>query len=416
MFRMLQRVLIVVCVLALAFSSVACNRTSKESTIKIGALWPLTGSQAAVGQEAKRGLEMAVKQINDSGGLLGKKVELVLEDDKSDPGAGVTAINKLLTVDKIKFFVGGYSSTVMSAVLERIKAANANVIAVVNGTTSSQVEQSLGKEKWLFKLYPYDYHYQSSNISFLKTVDPRPSKVAIVYEDALFGTTQGKFAKEFLQEAGFNVVAFEPFKSGTPDLSPLLTRIKNTGADMLFWIGYFGDCILLVKQSKEIDFNPKLFVGSTVWVGMPEFVNGLGKSAEYVIGIDLWTPDVQYPASSAYPSAFPSTKDWVKSYTDLYKQEPNHWSLVNYIAVEAIAQSIKKAKTTEFNAVESALRSLKANTPMGELSFRPSKFGGTQGFTDMVVFQWQDGKRVLVYPPSVATGKLKYPTPAWNKR
>jgi branched-chain amino acid transport system substrate-binding protein len=384
--------------------------------IKIGAIWPLTGSQAAVGQESKRGLEMAVDQVNASGGILGRKVKLILEDDKSDPSVGVAAINKLLTSEKIQFLVAGYSSTVMHPVLGRIKNSNTKVLSVINGTTSSKAEEDFGKEDWFFKLYPYDYHYQRSNVNFLKTLSPKPASVAIVYEDTLFGTTQGKFANQFLKEAGFNVALFEPFKSGTPDLSPLLTRVKATKAEVLFWIGYFGDCMLLVKQSKEINYSPKLFVGSTVWVGMPQFAEGLGKDSDNVVGIDLWAPDVHYPASKTYNRAFPSTEEWTGAYKQKYKIEPNHWSLVNYIGVEVIAQAAQRANTLDIKEVGKAMRKTDTMTPMGPLTFKQSQFGGTQGFTDMIVFQWKNGKRVIVHPAAVASGKLVYPTPAWTER
>lgn len=391
-------------------------RCQAQEPIKVGAIWPLTGSQAAVGQEAKRGLEMAVERINASGGVLGRNMRLILEDDKSDPSVGVSAINKLLTADKIQFLVAGYSSTVMHPVLARIKSSNANILAVINGTTSSKAEQDFGSQEWFFKLYPYDYHYQRSNVDFLKTVKPQPSSIAIVYEDTLFGTTQGKFANQFFKEAGFNIVLFEPFKSGTPDLSPLLTRVKSTQAEVLFWIGYFGDCMLLVKQSKEINYNPKLFVASTVWVGMPQFAEGLGKDSDYVVGIDLWTPDVTFPASQSYPGAFPTTAEWVKRYTEKFKMEPNHWSLVNYVGVEIIAQAVVRAGSFDLKEVNKAMRKTDTMTPMGSLSFKPSQFGGTQGFTDMMVFQWKDGKRITIHPPLVAKGKFLYPTPPWDRR
>ena len=389
---------------------------AKSQDIKIGAIWPLTGSQAAVGQEAKRGLEMAVDRINGSGGVLGRKMRLILEDDKSDPSVGVAAINKLLTADKIQFLVAGYSSTVMHPVLGRVKSSNANILAVINGTTSSKAEEDFGTQGWFFKLYPYDYHYQRSNVNFLKTVKPQPASIAIVYEDTLFGTTQGKFANQFFKEAGFNIVLFEPFKSGTPDLSPLLTRVKSTQAEVLFWIGYFGDCMLLVKQSKEINYNPKLYAASTVWVGMPQFAEGLGKDSDYVVGIDLWTPDVRFPASKNYPVPFPSTEEWVKRYTQKFSMEPNHWSLVNYIGVEIIAQAIGRAGSLDLKEVNKEMRKTDTMTPMGPLNFKPSQFGGTQGFTDMIVFQWKNGKRVIVHPSMVATGTLLYPTPQWTQR
>lgn len=399
-----------------ALAQTQATAAESPGPLKFGAIWPLTGSQAAVGQEAERGLSMAIDQINSTGGILGRKVELVLEDDKSDPSVGVAAINKLLTSEKMDFFVPGYSSTVSNAFLSRMQSAHVNILSVVNGATSSEIEQEFGKEPWLFKLYPYDYHYQQSNVSFLKTLNPRPKSVAIVYEDTLFGTTQGRYANEFMKEAGFNVVLFEPFKSGTSDLSPLLTRVKSAHAEMLYWIGYFGDCMLLVKQSKEINYNPDLFVGSTVWTGMPEFADGLGKDSNYVVGIDLWTPDVKYPASKSFPSAFPSTDEWTGQYVKRFGRQPNHWALVAYISVEIIAQAAKEAHSIDSGEIAKALRQINTMTPMGPLSFKQSKFGGTQGFTDMIVFQWMNGKRTIVYPPDVATGKLQYPTPPWDKR
>lgn len=383
-------------------------------TVKIGAVLPLTGGQALVGQEEKRGVDMALEKINAAGGVLGKEIELIVEDTKGDPTVAVGAAEKLITRDKVAVLTGPYTSVETLAVLAAAKKYEP--VYVTQGGGAIKMDKMYGKERWLFLLHPRSPDYQKSITDFVGSINPKPKSIAIAYEDTSYGVDHSKVAREYLSKAGFDIVTFESFKSGSLDFSPLLTKIKAKNPDVFYWIGYAGDSILITKQCKELGFAPKMLL-STIGVGYPEYQQSLGKDAEYITGITVWTAQCKFPASAEYPQFYPKTEDWVAEYVKRYKREPDYYSIMSYVGLITIANAINKAGTTDKDKLIPALETTDTMTPMGRIKFFRNQFGAEhQSFHDMVVFQWQKGQKIVLWPKEAAGGTLWYPTPIWDKR
>jgi len=383
-------------------------------TLKIGVIQPFTGPTALYGEEAKRGIDMAMDKINALGGVLGKKPELILEDSKGDPAVTVSSAEKLVVRDKVSALTGIYSSTEALAFLAAMKKYEP--ISILHGASAVKIDRMYGKERWLFLLLARTPDYQRNIADFLNSIQPKPKRIAVIYEDTSFGVDQSKLAKEYLIKMGFELVGFEPFKGGSLDHSALLTKIKGTRPDVLYVLAYVGDCILITKQAKEMDFSPKLLIGPTS-VGMPEFSTSLKKDADYVCGLDAWIPSARFPASAQYPKFYPQTDDWVTEYKRRFNKEPNWYSSFNYLALTALTIAINKAGTTEKEKLIAALESIDTMTPFGPFKFSKNDFGSIhQAFKSMVVFQWQKGEKVVIWPQKSGGGKFEYPMPAWDKR
>ncbi len=385
-----------------------------QDTIKVGVILPLTGPNAVIGQEEKRGIDMAIEKINAAGGALKKKVELIVEDNKGDPTVIVSAAEKLINRDKVAALTGGYSSVESLALLAAMKKYEP--VTVWQGGGAVKMDQMYGKERWFFMLHPRSPDYQRNITDFLANIQPVPKRIAIAYEDTSYGVDHSKVAKQYLTEKGFELVTVEPFKSGTLDFSPLLTKIRGTKPEIFYWIGYAGDSILLTKQAKELGFSPKMLL-DTVGVGFPEYRDSLKKDSEYVCGIEVWAPSTRFPASAQYPQFFPKTEDWVAEYTKRYNREPNYWSIISYVSLFTLTNAINKAGTTDKEKLIAALEATDTMTPMGHMKFFKNQFGAIhQSFHDMVVFQWQKGQKVTLWPKNAAGGTLWYPLPSWEKR
>lgn len=401
--------------LLLAGASTPPAGRAAEDEIRIGAVWGLTGPQAGVSQEGRRGMEMAQTLINQKG-VLGKRIRVIFEDDKADPAVGVSAAEKLITQDRVIGFVGGVGSTICNAMLGAFAKYDPRPIAVLTGCGATTIEQRFGKERGYFFVHPWEYYYQSTMRDFLLSLAPRPQTVFIAHEDRLYGTSHGRMAEEYFKEAGFRVVAKESFKSGAPDLTPLLTRAKGMNPDVFYWIAYGSDAVLVTKQGKELGFNPRLYA-STVQLGTQEYRDAVGvENAEAFVGITAWEPMATFPASKRWPDLFPSTRDWVRDYTARYKREPHYYSVMSYVALVAAAKAIEAAGSLDRDKVVAALEKIDTMSPMGPLKFTPSKFAQRHAFKQMMIFQWQRGEKVLVFPKEVATAALRYPFPAWNQR
>jgi branched-chain amino acid transport system substrate-binding protein len=376
-----------------------------QDTIKIGAVLPLSKAAfAQAGEEQRRGLLMALEEVNQAGGVLGKKVDLIIEDDTGEPSVGIAAAEKLLTRDKVVALIGGYSSTITYAQLNAIQRLEPFVAWV--GASSTKVENEFGPKRWFFHYHPWDYHRQSTIRDFLLSLSPRPKTVAIAYEDGIYGTTSRDYAVKYLKEKGFEVVFDERFKSGSSDFTPMLTKIKKANPEVFYWVAYAGDTTLLMKQAKEIDFNPKLFL--SVAINFPQYKASLGATGDYVAGVDVWIPGMKLPA----------TVKWMEKFNKAYPgRTPEYWAPLAYSNLMTVVEAIKRAGSTDKEKLIAAMEKTDYNSPMGRMTFKKSEEEGLhQAIDEQIITQWQSGVSYVVYPASKSTGKLIYPTPDWKKR
>ncbi len=375
-----------------------------KGVIKVGVLSPLSGGTfAEAGQEQRRGFLMALHKINGQGGVLGKKIKLIYEDTKCNPSTGVSAARKLVEKDKVVALLGGYSSTVTYAICGAIRRYKPLMLWI--GASSTKVEHFVGKERWFFHFHPWDYHRQSTVRDFLLSIKARPKTIAFAYEDGLYGTTSADYFKKYAKKAGFKLVMCEPYKTGSSDFAPLLTKAKSLHPDVFYSVGYAGDYILQIKQAKEINFSPKLFL-----IVAPNFpgYKKLGKAGDYVAGVDVWVPSLPIPG----------LKQWLADYHKLYPgRTPEYWAPLAYANLLVLVDAIKRAGTTNKSALIKALEKTNLMTPIGRITFKPSEEGGLhQAISKLIITQWQNGKSIVVWPSNEATGKLIYPVPPWNKR
>ena len=347
---------------------------------------------------------MALEEINQAGGVLGKKVELIIEDDTGEPSTGIAAAEKLLTRNKVVALIGGYSSTITFAQLNAIQRLEPFVAWV--GASSTKVEHEFGPKKWFFHYHPWDYHRQSTVRDFLLTISPRPKTVAVAYEDGIYGTTSRDYVVKYLKEKGFEIVFDERFKSGSSDFTPMLTKIKKANPDIFYWVAYAGDTTLIIKQAKEIDFNPKLFL--SVAVNFPQYKESLGVTGDYVAGVDVWIPGMKLP----------ETIKWMEKFKKAYPgRTPEYWAPLAYANLMTVVDAIKRAGSTDKEKLIAAMEKTDFNSPMGKMTFKKSEEGGLhQAIDEQIITQWQGGVSHVVWPANKSTSKLIYPTPNWKKR
>ncbi|HET7875463.1 MAG TPA: ABC transporter substrate-binding protein, partial [Methylomirabilota bacterium] len=175
---MSRRGLVGALALALLGAASAAPAAAAEEEIRIGAVWGLTGPQAGVSQEGRRGMEMAQELLNRKG-ILGRKVRIIFEDDKADPAVGVSAAEKLITQDKVHAFAGGVGSTICNAMLGAFEKYTPKPLAVLTGCGATTIEQRFGKDRGYFFVHPWEYYDQTTMRDFLLSLNPRPQSVFI---------------------------------------------------------------------------------------------------------------------------------------------------------------------------------------------------------------------------------------------
>jgi branched-chain amino acid transport system substrate-binding protein len=381
---------------AIAAATALPAHAQGEPPIKIGVPLPLTGGLAGAGSQLQWGIEYATKEANASGGIFGRKIELVIEDTKGEPNTSATVAAKLGGQDKVDAVVGGFGSTADFALLSAIQRYN--LIFVHPGSSSVRLEENFGKYPWYFHVYIWDYHRQKAAVNFFKSV-PGLKTVAIAYEDKLYGTDGSKFTQQYAKEAGLDVVMNEPFRAGTPDFSPILNRVKSLDPDVLFVIGYSGDNLQIARQSQQLGIKPKLIVTQ----GAGEKRSDYGPAGDGVVVLDLWSSKQKTPGLA----------EWVKKANAARGGEVVSTAVQGYVAMQTLIDAAKAAGKWDRDAIIAKMSETTFDTPYGKVKYGPSDLGGLhQLITEktMIAVQYQSGDGFeVVWPADKAAAKLKYP-------
>jgi branched-chain amino acid transport system substrate-binding protein len=394
-FLRLGKVLAPVVVVGVGLASLPLPAAA-QTPIKIGASMSVTGTYAKPGSYQKEGYDVCIDELNAKGGLLGRKVELVIYDDQSQPATAVKLYEKLITEDKVDAVMGPYSSAVSEAVANVTEKYKKVMVAPLAATTSIFKKG----RKYIFMVITPAENYLDGLIDMaakrgLKTV-------AIINEDTLFPKASAAGTAEAAKKRGMQVVLQEAYPKGNTDFSALLVKIKAANPDVIAAGTYFDDAVAITRQMKELNVNPKMF-GLTVGGDLPEFYDLLKQNAEYIYGSTQWDESLPYPGN----------KEWFEAYKAEFKHEPSYHSAAGYAGCVIYAEAVKRAGSLDADKVREALLKLEIRTMFGDYKVDADGF---QVAHKMVMLQWQDGKRVVVWPDDLAGGKARYPTPEWGKR
>jgi branched-chain amino acid transport system substrate-binding protein len=368
-----------------------------QTPIKIGASMSVTGTYAKPGTYQKQGYDVCIDELNAKGGILGRKVELVIYDDQSTPATAVRLYEKLITEDKVDAVMGPYSSAVSEAVANVTEKYKKVMVAPLAATTSIFKKG----RKYIFMVITPAENYLDGLIDMaarrgLKTV-------AIINEDTLFPKASAAGTAEAAKKRGMQVVLQEAYPKGNTDFSALLVKIKAVNPDVIAAGTYFDDAVAITRQMKELNVNPKMF-GLTVGGDLPEFYDLLKQNADYVYGSTQWDESLPYPGQ----------KEFLAAYKAKFKgQEPSYHTAAGYAGCLIYAEAVKKAGTLDADKVRDQLLKMEIKTAFGDYKIEPDGF---QIAHKMVMLQWQDGKRIVVWPDDLSNGKPRYPTPEWSKR
>jgi branched-chain amino acid transport system substrate-binding protein len=272
----------------------------ERAPLKVGVVLPLTGAYQKFGEIQKNAFLMGTEEINAGGGVNGRPIELLIEDDKSKIDFGRSAAEKLILRDKVVVLTGGYSSDVtfaMAAVAQNRKVP----LLITSGAADEITEQSAD---YVFRLSQPVSEYERSLIKFLQQV-VKPEGVVILYEKTLFGESGSRaFAKQAF-ELDWKTLLNEGCEAGTRDFRALLGKAKSANPDVVYMISNDEEeAALLVQQAKGLGFKPKVFVGAAAGFTLPEFCKLAGDAAENVYTLTLWTPQVPYPGAKEYHSNY----------------------------------------------------------------------------------------------------------------
>jgi branched-chain amino acid transport system substrate-binding protein len=401
-----RKVFAVALLAALAWAVAAGAEAQKP--IRIGATLAQTGVYAFQGQIQLRGYQLCVKQLNARGGVLARKLELLVHDDGSDPATAVRLYEKLITQDKVDLVLGPFGGAIVDPVANVIEKHRIPMVAPVAGPTFIYKKG----RKFIFSMAA------PGEILLEGLIDLAAKKglktVALIYEDDLGGRAVRQGTIELAKKKGLQMVLADGFPQGTADFSALLTRVRTASPDVLGVSGSdpeYGAAI--TRQMKALDMNPWM-VGFTPGVSPPRLYEVLGRDAEFVYATATWMPElVEVRAGGLIPIArqYPGARELVEAWK---KEFPGSAPSANaYGACQVLVEGVRRAGSLDGVKVRDAISNMDHNTVFGR--FRVDQ-GGLQIGHKYVVYQWQDGKRAIVWPEELAPNTPRFPTPPWNQR
>ncbi len=396
--------LLVIAGLAVGLSS--CGK-SESGPIKIGVLLPLTGPQANFGEMEKNSFELAKEEINAKGGIDGRPIEFVYEDDTGKPDVGRAGAEKLIVQDKVPMLAGGYSSSVTfaaAAVAQQHRIpflVNTGSVDKITEPEAFDLTTNDGDKFYIYRVNPPVSEYASGLEGLLKDV-VKPSSAFIIHENSAFGTKGAKSFAKTCDKLGIKVLGNESYSSGTVDFKPLLMNARKTNPDMVYMISYVMDAALLMKQSRELGFTtPKLFVGAGAGFTMPAFKENAGEASEGVISATLWHQTLPIKGAKEYYDKY------IKKYGG---DGPDYHGAEAYSAAYVIADVLTRCKgeyTPE--TIKKALDETNMMTIFGPVKFTSYGKKIHQNKMDTYVVQWINGELKLIWPKNLANAKFMYP-------
>lgn len=298
----------------------------EEKEIKIGVINSLTGSAAPYGENSQDGIRLAVDEINNNGGIKGKKIKLLVEDDKTDPQSAVAAFRKLVNVDKVPIIIGPLSS---SSAMACAPLANENKVVILS---PGAVTPSLtGAGDYVFRnrapgqleaIQMADFAYNQLNLK----------KVAIFYINTDYGVGfKDIFAKHF-EQLGGKIVYFESFDQGQSDFRSQIAKLKGLKTDGVYILGVPIEVGNILKQSAELGFKTKFLMNN---MEDPNLIKIAGKAAEGVFFvIPMFDPNTSEP----------NVQKFTIEYKTKYGRIPDMFAADGYDAVYIVRRAIEDSK------------------------------------------------------------------------
>lgn len=352
---MLIRLLIAAAFLVTA-SFWAVNPSYGAEDIVIGVIAPYSGSQADMGLQYKKGLELAVKEINAAGGINGRKVKLLQEDDQGNPKESASIAQKFTANPEIAAVIGPNSSARNFAILPILEKAK-----LVNITPVSSTTNLAPSSKYMFQAFSTVDRYTTKIVEYIvKKLGGKRLALVYVVDD------WGKEGKEiFYREAkklGVEVVAEASFKWGDKDFKAQMTHIKAANPDVIHIFGLYTEPALATKEARDLGITAKII--GNVGILFDKFIELGGKATEGVIAT----------AEFFHGDPNPDVQNFVKKFNAEYGQNPGPFSATAYDALKMVLEAIRKVGTQDRDKIQEALAQTK-DFPgtTGALSFSPQR-------------------------------------------
>ena len=395
--------------------------SAQDKTVKIGAIYPLSGNAASAGVHGKAAIETAIDIINNThpelgnlplaknaglAGLGGAKVEAIFADNQGSPAVGQNQALRLITEEKVVALSGAYQSGITltaSAISEKYG------VPFVNGESVAANLTERGF-KWFFRTTPVASDLAKIYLDFLKDMKAGGVKtdgVAIVHENTEYGTSVASVISSVFKENGLSIALDIPYSANTTDVQSQVLQLKEKKPDVVIMVSYTSDAILYAKTMQSLDYKPPMLIGDDSGFSDPSFIKTVGKISQGVFNRSSWS--VGAPGSPTF------------LINEMYKKKSGGDDLDDTSARQmqgffVLCDAIDRAGSTEPAKIQAALKATDLKPDQLVMGYKGVKFDdkGQNILASGLVIQLQDGENyVPVWPKDKTKTAPVLPYKGW---
>jgi len=372
---------------------------AQSATINIGVIQPLSGANAQSGVNCRNGIELVADEINAAGGIKalgGAKINLIVSDATSNPTIAPLVAQRLIAQNDLSAVLGAYVSSLTLPISEVTARADIPFLTMstadeITGRGLESVFQVVAKGSVTGKA-EIDHTLAIANAAGSKI-----EKIAIMYEDSAYGVAQSRGLRRAAKDANIDVVMDQPYPLSINDATPLIDKLRASGAQAAFPLSYLNDSLFIVRSMRQQHISVPVIGGAAGYI-IPDFEKGLGEFAEDVLSIS------------------PTNYDLAPALTDKFRKRFGffmvHEAIESAVTLDVLAQAIERTKSAKPKAVIEALHGVRFEDgwtkamPGGAVQFDQT---GSNTLSVLIMVQWRNKELVTVWPKAVAKA-----SPVWH--
>jgi branched-chain amino acid transport system substrate-binding protein len=395
------------------------SQASAQETVKIGAIYPLSGNAASAGSFSKAAIELAVDIVNNAHpqlkdiplaegqglpGLKGAKISVIFADNQGTPAAGQNQALRLITEEKVHALVGAYQSGITvttSAMAER----HGIPFVTPESVAANLTERGF---KWFFRTTPVAGDFARAYSAFIKeqkAAGQKADTIAVVNENTEYGNSVASVIREVFAKDGLNITQVIPYSANTTDVQPQVLQMKEKNPDVVIFISYTSDAILYAKTMKDLNWKPAILIADNAGFNDPSFVTTSGALVEGLINRSSFA--IGKPGSV---SAI--INEMYKKKTGVDLDDPSARAMQGFLT---LAEAINRAGSTEPAKIQAALRATDIKAHQVVTGYNGVKFDdkGQNVLASSLITQLRKGVYLPVWPKDKAAAELQLPYKGW---
>jgi len=380
---------------AIAAPNVVRDAIAQGKAVNVGVILPLSGANAQFGINSRNGIELVADEINAAGGIKalgGARINLVVADSTSTPTTAANVGQRLLTQNDVVAILGAFASSLTIAISEVTERRGVPLLTMsfsdqITGRGFENIFQVVAKASVIGKAQ-FD-----GTVAIAASAGQKLERIAIMYEDTAYGTSQAGGLREGAKAAGVQIVMDDAYPLGITDVTPLINKLRASGAQAVFPVSYLNDSLQIIRAMRQQRITIPAIGGAAGYV-IPDFEKGLGEFAEGVLSIS------------------PANYDLAPELTERFRKRFGyfmvHEALEHAVCMDVLAQAMEKAKSAKSEDLRKALHGgrfeggwTKAMTG-GAVQFDKT---GLNTLSVPVMVQWRNKELVTVWPSDVAKAK-----------